>query len=410
VKGVQSCEPSSNGFSLSQTSTPRGASSKKKLRRRRRAVFRRSPEMSGGDKYPSVFERITWATGFRLAIDKHVLGVLSTFANFRTGKGACPSVPALVARAKVTRSTLTRALRRLREDRWVLASYRGRGYQTVYDINLDKLPMHWMEAKLVPGLNPTSEIQNAVLNPTSEIQTPPILNLTGDQGDLTHEIQTGNLNPISEIQNILNPTGEIRSPVRTEEIPTYKEIPSVIPRSAPALRAGVLPIDRRRTGTLFAIPEAKVPAPNGTLALPDWGDAEVEVRDVASESSAADPDLPTDGGDRARSSAADASVGFWGAARAHQAATSRAGVSARQRSTAPRAPSPDRSGARVGSQPTLGPLDVSAAPVASHWQRLADTFRAALQEKAQSPPPPDATKTNTTTPPTTKPSTQRKSG
>jgi hypothetical protein len=360
--------------------------------------------MSGGEKYPSVFERVIWTNGFTLAIDKHVLGTLAKFADFKTGKGARPSVAALAKRAEVKRSTLMRSLRRLEDEGWIRA-HRQHRWPTAYDIQIDKLDPHWREAKLVHSLSPTDDTQIADLSPTGGTQFMTSLSPTGEPLRPTGETQTPDLSPTDDTQIAdLSPTGGTPSPVRTD--PQVQRSPVLIPSSAPALRAGVLPIDRRRTGTLFAITEAKVPAPNGTLALPDWGDAEVEVHHDASESSAADADVPADGGDRARGPAADAGVGFWGAARAHQAAASRAGVPARQRSAASRAPSPDRSGARVGSQPTLGPLDVSAAPVASHWQRLADTFRAALQQQA--PPSPDATKT--TTPPTTKPSTQRKSG
>jgi hypothetical protein len=313
--------------------------------------------MSGGEKYPSVFERVIWTNGFTLAIDKHVLGTLAKFADFKTGKGARPSVAALAKRAEVKRSTLMRSLRRLEDEGWIRA-HRQHRWPTAYDIQIDKLDPHWREAKLVHSLSPTDDTQIADLSPTGGTQFTTSLSPTDGQLSPTDDTQIADLSPTDDTQIAdLSPTGGTPSPVRTD--PQVQRSPVLIPRRAPSLRAGFIQTDQIRTGTLFPIIEAKVPAPDGTVALPNWGDAESEGSDAAPESSAADGDVPADRGDRARGPAADASVGFWGAARAHQAAASRAGVSARQRSTAPRAPSADRSGARAGSQPTLGPLDVS---------------------------------------------------
>jgi hypothetical protein len=340
--------------------------------------------MSGGEHYNSLSERISWTTGFRCLTDKHVLEMLATFASFKPptiGQVRRDlSLEMLINRAHLPRRTVIRSLRRLEDDRWIRVKRQHR-HHTVYDIAMEKLAPHWMEAKLVSNLSATGGTQTPDLSATDGTQFTNSLSATGDRLNAVGGTQTPGLGA----------TGGTPSPVRTDPL---------TPQSAPALRAGVLPIDRRTTGTLFAIVEAKVPEPHGPIALPDWGDAESEGSDAAPESSAADADLRADGGDRTRRpAAAEAGGGFWGARRAHQAATSRAGVPLPERSDSSRPARADRSGARVGSQPTLGPLDVSAAPVASHWQRLADTFRAALQEKA-----------NTTTPPTTKPSTQRKSG
>jgi len=320
--------------------------------------------MSGGDKYPSVFERITWATGFRLAIDKHVLGALSAFANFRTGKGACPTVDALAARAKVPRSTLLRSMARLNADGWIQATRRHRR-PTSYDIVVDKLPMHWLEAKLVKGLSPTGETQDPVLSPTGGTQLTTSLSLTNGQVSPTGETQDAVLGPAGETQTeILSPTGETPSPVRTE-IPSTEEIPRVDPQSAPARRAGSFPLLRAATPTLFPIAKAKVEGRNGT-------DGTTAPRDA---------DVPTDDRDRARRDSADG--GFWGAARAHQTAASRAGVSVPQRSDSPSAASADRSRARVGAQQkTFGPLDVTSGPRPgqSQWARLAEIGRAVLKD------------------------------
>jgi DNA-binding transcriptional ArsR family regulator len=191
------------------------------------------------DRYPSVPERITWTTGFRLPVDKAVLGTLSTFANFRTGKHADMWLDTLVARAKMSRSTVLRALQRLEEDGWITARRRHR-HRTVYDINVDRLATHWMEAKVVGGLSVTGDTQEAGLSVTGDTQGSDRLGVTGEHLSVTGDIQTP----------ILSVTGDTpRSPVRTDPQFDHKE---------PALRA--VPSDQTEstTPTLFAETEAKV--------------------------------------------------------------------------------------------------------------------------------------------------------
>lgn len=147
------------------------------------------------DRYASVPERITWTTGFRLPVDKAVLGTLSTFANFRTGKHADMALPTLVDRAQMSRSTVLRALERLIADEWVFARRRHRR-PTVYDINVDKLATHWMEAEVVAGLSVTGDTQEKSLG------------VTGEQLSVTGDTQTP----------VLSVTGDTPSPVRTDPL------------------------------------------------------------------------------------------------------------------------------------------------------------------------------------------------
>lgn len=112
--------------------------------------------MSDGERYASVPERITWTTGFRHPIDKHVLGVLSTFASFKTGSRADMRLEKLVARANVGRRRVLRSLKRLIEDGFVKAWKRHRR-PTVYDIQLHRLARDWRTPALVPkSLSSTS--------------------------------------------------------------------------------------------------------------------------------------------------------------------------------------------------------------------------------------------------------------
>lgn len=108
------------------------------------------------DRYPSVPERITWTTGFRVATDKDVLGFLSTFADFKTGKGARVSLKKLIARCRLPRRTVERALQRLEADGWILPK-RWHRHATSWDINVAKLAETWMQAKVVhhPDLTAT---------------------------------------------------------------------------------------------------------------------------------------------------------------------------------------------------------------------------------------------------------------
>jgi len=105
--------------------------------------------MSGDrERYPSVPERITWTTGFRVATDKSVLGTLSTFANFRTGKAARMSLRALTMRSGLPRRTVQRALQRLEADGWIVG-HRSHRHATSWDINIERLAENWVGAKVV---------------------------------------------------------------------------------------------------------------------------------------------------------------------------------------------------------------------------------------------------------------------
>jgi len=153
--------------------------------------------MSGDrERYPSVPERITWTTGFRVPIDKHVLGVLSTFANFKTGKRADMALDTLVARAKIGRRRTLRSLQRLEADEWIVGRRHHRR-PTVYDICVEKLAPHWREITLVPeSLSDSSVTQNRLA----------VLSDSGDRLGDSSVTQTG----------VLSDSSVTPSPVRTD--------------------------------------------------------------------------------------------------------------------------------------------------------------------------------------------------
>jgi len=200
------------------------------------------------DRYPSVPERITWTTGFRVATDKAVLGFVSTFANFKTGKRADMALETLMQRAQMPRRTLIRSLGRLESDGWIVGRRRHRR-PTVYDICVERLATHWTEAKPIESLGATGGTQEAVENFP--------LSATGDRLGATGGTQDG----------FLSATGGTPSPVRTD--------PQVDPH---ALRARVSDQDDETTKN----PEAKVEPHQPTLGLlvdvsappvrsPQWG-------------------------------------------------------------------------------------------------------------------------------------------
>jgi len=121
--------------------------------------------------YRSVAELIVCARGFRVPIDKHVLGVLSTFADFRTGAHAHMTVNTLASRAGLGRRRVLRALRRLEADGWIRAARRHRR-PTSYDINTDLLKTCWTSVQSLlksAGLSDTGVTQ---LSDTRVTQTP----------------------------------------------------------------------------------------------------------------------------------------------------------------------------------------------------------------------------------------------
>lgn len=113
--------------------------------------------MSGddGDRYASIPERITWTVGIR-GNDKHLLGVLSTFASFKTGKGARMSIEALVQRSGLPRRTVERRLQRLEAEGWIVAVRRRHKRATIWDINVERLATNWVTPKIVSSDNSLS--------------------------------------------------------------------------------------------------------------------------------------------------------------------------------------------------------------------------------------------------------------
>jgi hypothetical protein len=179
------------------------------------------------DRYASVPERITWTTGFRVATDKVVLGALSTFANFETGKGARVRVKKLAARAELKPRTVQRALHRLEADGWIVAVRRQHKGATSWDIQVERLATTWVAMKAVGGVMPSFAQGDKKLNVTDVVQ----LNVT-DVAQLndTAVVQESFLNVTDVVQ--LNVTDVVQIPC-TERSPV-EPIPS-----APALRAGM---------------------------------------------------------------------------------------------------------------------------------------------------------------------------
>jgi len=142
------------------------------------------------DRYLSVPERITFTTGFRCATDKLVLGALSTFADFKTGRGARMSLPALVSRAQLPLRTVERGLHRLEADQWIVAVTRRRRHATVWNINVDRLATNWVNARLVSsGIAATGGGHSSAIAATGGGQDPGIAATGGGQNPCTSDPQ-----------------------------------------------------------------------------------------------------------------------------------------------------------------------------------------------------------------------------
>lgn len=308
--------------------------------------------MSGERGYASVPERITWTTGFRLPVDKVVLGALSTFANFETGKGARVRVKTLAARAQLKPRRVQRSLHHLEADHWIKAVRRQHKGATSWDINVDKLATSWVAMKVVGGVMPSFPQAEPILNVTDDAQ----LNVTGDaQLNVTADVQEACLNVTGDVQgsflNVtpdvqLNVTGDAqipcteRSPVQHSGSPV-EQIPS-----APALRAG----------------SGDDADENRETPLPPW---EEFNRAVQSKARAADVRA-----DR-RADSNDAVDDVAGRRSDHPAAPGY-GVPLRQGADLPSPESADRPRAPVEpTQQTFGPIDVSPSDE-QHRQFMAD--------------------------------------
>jgi hypothetical protein len=304
--------------------------------------------MSGDRTYASVPERITWTTGFRCATDKLVLGALSTFANFETGKGARVSLKKLCARAELQRRTVYRALQRLEADGWIIATRRHR-HATTRDIAIDRLAPHWMVPKVVGGVMsgfPQGD-HNLGVNRGTQLG----VSRDGQLG-VTNDVQARDLSVNSDVQ------GADLSVKNDAPIPsTYLTPVGPIP-SAPALRAGWFDDDDGQ------LPEGHAPQSAASVA-----DVRADSRDRA-RGSDENPRRPAD----------DHGPGGTEHSRA-----SGVGVPLRQGADLPGGESIDRPRAPTGpQQQTFGPIDVSPSPArpAPQWGQLAEALRAGLKRKS----------------------------
>lgn len=125
---------------------------------------------------PSIAERITWTCGQLSASDVKVLAALWSCGDYETGRNCRPSVNTIVARAGLSRATVTRTLARLRNDGWIVPTSRRHRHTTSYDIQIDRLattPPKEQQVSLSAVLDPPrSEAQNEP-QPKSEAQNEP---------------------------------------------------------------------------------------------------------------------------------------------------------------------------------------------------------------------------------------------
>jgi hypothetical protein len=326
--------------------------------------------VSGDRGYASVPERITWTNGFRCATDKIVLGALSCFANFETGKGARVRLKKLVARAELKKRTVQRGLHRLEADGWIVAVRRQHKGATSWDIVIEKLAPHWMVPKLVGGVMPSFPQGDPILNVTSGAQLNvtsgaqhPLLNVTGGAQEAILDVTSGaQLNVTSGAQI---PCTE-RTPVQQIGSPVERN-PSAPGAGAPGSR-GTDDDEREEPGVRVTTLGCA-----GEL-LPPW-----EVFNRAQQSQTRNAD-ERQNGDHPPNDV----VGDLEGHRSDHPAAPGAGLSLRQGPDLPGAESDQRPRAPVGpTQQTFGPIDVS--PTDEQHRRFMEDLRSRIRLPTSSP-------------------------
>lgn len=300
--------------------------------------------MSGDRGYASVPERITWTTGFRLPIDKIVLGTLSTFASFETGKGARVRVNTLAARAGLEPRTVQRALHRLEVDGWIVAAWRQNKRATKWDIQIDRLATSWVVGGVMPSFPQVTKSRTSPVSFDSNVTAVVRSNVTND----VREPISNDTAVVRECNlRFSNDTGVVQIPCTEQDlIPRQEQIPS-----APALRAGWFEDDDEKT------PEGH--APQSTTPTADLR-----------ADGAHHPVHAAGGLDRHRSGDRSAPA---------------PGLPLRQGADSSSPESVDRPRAPAGpQQQTFGPIDVSPSPSrpALQWGQLAEALREGLKRKS----------------------------
>lgn len=88
---------------------------------------------------PSIAERITWSSGLLRSSDTKVLAALASMGDWLTGQHCRPYLSTLVMSSGLSQATVTRSLRRLEAEGWIVATVRRHRHATSYDICADRL-------------------------------------------------------------------------------------------------------------------------------------------------------------------------------------------------------------------------------------------------------------------------------
>jgi hypothetical protein len=309
--------------------------------------------MSGERGYASVPERITWTTGFHNGTDKTVLGALSTFANFETGKGARVRVNKLAARAELEPRTVQRSLHRLEAGGWIVAVRRQNKRATAWDINISRLATTWVVMKAAGGVMSSFPQADTFSNDKTDVRSNDHFDVRSNDSFDVRDAFSNDKNDVRDL--ILE-----RQNCRADPLYVPDQIPRDVPiPSAPALRAG-----SRDAGD--ETPEE---------ALPPW-----EEFNRAVQSQARNADVRADGDDDS-----DHAAGDPGGRRGDHQLAPAAGVPLRQGPDSPGTESDQRPRPPVEpTQQTFGPIDVSPRPArpAPQWGQLADALRKGLKRKS----------------------------
>lgn len=91
---------------------------------------------------PSIAERIAWTSGRLWSAGAQVLLALASCGDWMTGQNCRPYLSTLVKRSGLSQATVTRSLRRLEREGWILARTRRHRHSTAYDLHVEQLATH----------------------------------------------------------------------------------------------------------------------------------------------------------------------------------------------------------------------------------------------------------------------------
>jgi len=137
---------------------------------------------------PSIAERIAWTSGRLWSAGTKVLLALASCGDWNTGQRCHPSVETIVTRSGLSRATVTRTLKRLRDEGWIIRRTWRRRHATTYDICVDRLATGPLKAQ---------QVNMTITPPELEAQNEPSMKLEAQNEPQPPKLEAQNEPPIS---------------------------------------------------------------------------------------------------------------------------------------------------------------------------------------------------------------------